>query len=387
VASPASPPGSLARGGSSGAAEARAAGVSVFSGHSAAITCCRFSPDGASVASASSDGTVRIWGAPADGSGGGDGGGGRRAATLYCGSALGALAWEHRASRLLLLATGSGAVRAWDTEAQRIVCQSAPPAAGTHPQPAAALAASPCGTAFALATAGGAALWSLRGFAPSAPLAGAAGDSRALSLAYNHNGRLLAAACADGWLRLYDTAAAGGRITASPPAAGGGGSGGGGGGSSGPIMSWLAGPPGDCAALQFGADGNSLLALAADGALSEWSLLLSERPPLRRCSALALQPPAEPPAPPRRYELALHAGGRAALACGGGAAAASLIVLRPGGSDFGPVLPLEAGHAAAATSVDWHPTRLAALSGSADATVRSVSTAAVAAAAAGSLDE
>jgi len=273
---------------------APAPGISTFSGHSSAITACRFSPDGASVASASADGTVRLWGCAADAGPGSAAA--ARSATLYCGAALGALAWEPRASRLLLLGAGGGGVRAWDAEAQRIVGQSAPLPPGAPAAPVLALAASPCGTAFALAAAGGAALWSLRSFAPLTQLEGAAGGSRALALAYNHNGKLLAAACADGAVRLYDS----------------------GGGARAALMSWEAGPAGGCAALQFGADGNSLLSLAADGSLTEWSLL-SGRAPLRRTSLLALQPQEAP----RRLELALHARGRAALACGDGGTGAS----------------------------------------------------------------
>lgn len=278
------------------AERAPAPGVSTFSGHSSAITACRFSPDGASVASASADGTVRLWGCAADAGPGSAAA--ARSATLYCGAALGALAWEPRASRLLLLGAGGGGggVRAWDAEAQRIVGQSAPPPLGAPPAPVLALAASPCGTAFALAAAGGAALWSLRSFAPLTHLEGAAGGARALALAYNHNGKLLAAACADGAVRLYDS----------------------GGGARAALMSWEAGPAGGCAALQFGADGNSLLSLAADGSLTEWSLL-SGRAPLRRTSLLALQPQEVP----RRLELALHSRGRAALACGDGGTGAS----------------------------------------------------------------
>ena len=361
--------------------------VHVFSGHASGITTCRFSPDGASVASASTDGTVRIWSAVTEGSSEGGSGPGSsggaagspagvasststgpaRAATLYCGSALGALAWEPRASRLLLLGTGQGGVRAWDAEAQRIVCQAPPREGGAHGGgPVLGLAASPDGTSFAMSTVDGLHFWSLRAFAPQGgALPAAAGGSRALSLAYNSTGRLLAAACADGVVRLYDCAGGGGRGAAPVGSPGG------------PAMSWQAGPGGACGALQFSGDGESVLSLGADGELCEWSLK-SQATPLRRVRMLSPAPALDTEAAGKasaaspRFELSLHSDGRRALACGDGGAAAYMVELPAGAGSFGEVSSLDTGHEGACTSVDWHPSVPAALSGSADCSVRTL---------------
>ena len=322
--------------------------VRVFSGHSSPVNLCRCAPDGGSVAAASSDGTVRIWSpdipqAPASG--------GRapisRAATLYCGSQLAAMAWEPRASRLLLLGTRSGLVRAWDTEAQRIVCQAA---AAASALPILALAASPTDGSFAVATSAGAALWALRGFAAACALAETGGTCAVRSVAYSRDGRLLAASCDDRMLRVFDVAARGSPSSRDASVA--------------PLGRWPAG--GGCA-LQFAADGSHVLALGEDGFLTAWALD-DERAWLWRTRALPDAEKADESF--GRPELAVHPGGAWALACGGGCAA-----VVPLGGEGGGCLDLAAGHAGAVHSVDWHPAGGWALSGGADGSVRLVSVA------------
>jgi len=320
---------------------------SAFSGHTSPITCCRYAPDGGSVASASSDGTVRIWtprassasAAPLQSAGRG------RSATLHCGAPVCALDWEPRLGRLVLLGTQQGGVRAWDAEAQRVVSQAGPLAdAAAHPIHA--LAASPCGTAFATATEAGVMLWSLRSFAPSAALPLPTASPPAVrALAYNHNGKLLAAACGDGCLRLYDTAARA------------------------QIMCWKAHHGAGAAALQFGAHQTTLMSLGCDGEVSEWGLRAGES--LRRahlgdllCCSGECEPLGEAPRP-RRFQLALQSEGRWALACSGRGCAALLDL---SASDF--AAQTLSDRQDDVTSVDWHPARSVALTGGADAQVR-----------------
>ena len=341
----------------------RLATCAAFAGHASAVTCARFSADGGCVASASVDGTVRLW----EHSHSGDG---ARSATLYCGGAVAALEWEPRSSKLLLLATAAGGLRAWNADSKRLVCD----AAGAPGAPRVrALRTSPADASFAVAAGAGLAVWSLRAFAPQSTVPLPDEALYAAALAYNHNGRLLAAGCGDGTVRLFDV------------------------GAGAQIMSWRAhsahAPP---CSLQFGPDQTSVFSLGADGVLVEWALH-AERSAVRRIDVSTFCGPAaggladdaaeeetavaaaaagcgggagardavRQQAQQQRHELSLQPSGRWALLTGAGCAAAA-VDLRAGGA----VRALH-GHAAAVTCVDWHPSAPAlCLTGSADATVR-----------------
>uniref|UniRef100_A0A3Q7JUH2 Uncharacterized protein n=1 Tax=Solanum lycopersicum TaxID=4081 RepID=A0A3Q7JUH2_SOLLC len=86
-----------------------------FLGHTSPISRCRFSATGDNVASASVDGTVRIWtydsSAPTS-----------RNATIYCGAEIMSLEWECKSDRLLLIGTADGGIKAWNVDAKRVVC-------------------------------------------------------------------------------------------------------------------------------------------------------------------------------------------------------------------------------------------------------------------------
>ncbi|EFJ19721.1 hypothetical protein SELMODRAFT_418935 [Selaginella moellendorffii] len=86
-----------------------------FSGHTSPITRCRFSPTGSNIASASVDGTVRIWTYDSSVST-------SRNATIYCGAEIMSLDWEHKSGRLLLLGTSEAGIKAWNVDAKRVVC-------------------------------------------------------------------------------------------------------------------------------------------------------------------------------------------------------------------------------------------------------------------------
>ncbi|KAK7831150.1 wd repeat-containing protein 91, partial [Quercus suber] len=86
-----------------------------FLGHTSPISRCRFSASGNNIASASIDGTVRIWtydsSTPAS-----------RYATIYCGAEIMSLDWECKSDRLLLIGTADGGIKAWNVDAKRAVC-------------------------------------------------------------------------------------------------------------------------------------------------------------------------------------------------------------------------------------------------------------------------
>ncbi|GFZ06412.1 hypothetical protein Acr_18g0005820 [Actinidia rufa] len=88
-----------------------------FLGHTSPISRCRFSASGNNIASASVDGTVRIWiydsSTPAS-----------RNATIYCGAEIMSLEWDCKSDRLLLIGTADGGIKTWNVDAKRVVCES-----------------------------------------------------------------------------------------------------------------------------------------------------------------------------------------------------------------------------------------------------------------------
>ncbi|KAI6672412.1 hypothetical protein NL676_000318 [Syzygium grande] len=86
-----------------------------FLGHTSPITQCRFSASGNNIASASVDGTVRIWTYDSSTSA-------SRNATIYCGAEIMSLDWECKSDRLLLIGTADGGIKAWNVDTKRVVC-------------------------------------------------------------------------------------------------------------------------------------------------------------------------------------------------------------------------------------------------------------------------
>ncbi|KAJ6760199.1 hypothetical protein OIU79_025132 [Salix purpurea] len=86
-----------------------------FLGHTSSISRCCFSASGNNIASASVDGTVRIWTYDSSTSA-------SRNATIYCGAEIMSLDWECKSDRLLLIGTADGGIKAWNVDAKRVVC-------------------------------------------------------------------------------------------------------------------------------------------------------------------------------------------------------------------------------------------------------------------------
>ncbi|KAK4767589.1 hypothetical protein SAY86_015339 [Trapa natans] len=86
-----------------------------FLGHTSPITQRCLSASGNNIASASVDGTVRIWTYDSSTSP-------SRNATIYCGADIMSLDWECKSYRLLLIGTAGSSIKAWNVDAKRAVC-------------------------------------------------------------------------------------------------------------------------------------------------------------------------------------------------------------------------------------------------------------------------
>nr|XP_023924939.1 WD repeat-containing protein 91 homolog [Quercus suber] len=311
-----------------------------FLGHTSPISRCRFSASGNNIASASIDGTVRIWtydsSTPAS-----------RNATIYCGAEIMSLDWECKSDRLLLIGTADGGIKAWNVDAKRVVCDLST----TEAFPSVLdLKCSPVEPIFVSAAAskgngssyndnlGFASLtvWNMKTWKAVTVLPLGKDPPAITSLCFNHNGKILAASATDGMIHMFDMAA-GLQITG-----------------------W---PAHDSAisSLLFGPDETSIFSLGSDGKIFEWSLqnqgqVLWSRNCSRFCDAESSKL--------CRHEMALDANGRRLLVTSGSVRAP---IYQVRGQRNGlRTLP----HTSAITTVDWHPTLPIFLTGSADNSVR-----------------
>ncbi|CAK9176943.1 unnamed protein product [Ilex paraguariensis] len=311
-----------------------------FLGHTSPISRCRFSASGDNIASASLDGTVRIWtydpSTPAS-----------RNATIYCGTEIMSLEWDCKSDRLLLIGTADGGIKAWNVDAKRVVCdlnttEAFPSVLDLKCSPVepifvSAAASRGHGTSytdklgFASLT-----VWNMRTWKAMTVLPLGKDPPAITSLNFNHNGKILAAAATDGMIHMFDMSA-GLQITGWPA-------------HDSAISSVL-----------FGPDETSIFSLGMDGKIYEWSLqnqgkVLWSRNCSRYCNpqnSLA-----------SRHEMALDPNGRRLLVTSS-SVRAPIYKVR-GHMNGMKTLP----HTAAITTVDWHPTLPIFLTGSADHSVR-----------------
>ncbi|XP_019178061.1 PREDICTED: WD repeat-containing protein 91 homolog isoform X1 [Ipomoea nil] len=320
--------------------EVRVGFQETFLGHTSPITRCRFSASGDNIASASVDGTVRIWTYEPSVSS-------SRNATIYCGAEIMSLEWDCKSDRLLLIGTADGGIKAWNVDAKRVVCDLNSTKAFPSVLDLKCSPVEPIFVSAAASTRPGSAyfdklgfasltVWNMRTWKPMTVLPLGEDPPAITSLCFNHNGKLLAAAATDGMIHMFDMSA-GLQITG-----------------------W---PAHDTAisSVLFGSDETSIFTLGADGKIFEWSLqnqgkVLWSRNCSRFCNLQS--------GSIYKQEMALDANGNRLLTTSNSLRAP---IYQVGGSMGGMrTLP----HTASITTVDWHPMLPIFLTGSADQSVR-----------------
>ncbi|XP_077991954.1 WD repeat-containing protein 91-like [Glandiceps talaboti] len=226
--------------------------------HHSSITQCRFSTSGTSVASADTDGVVKVWSySPCTST----------SATIMSKSPLLSLEWVTNVERWLLLGSSSSSVKLFDTEAKRTVYDI--PTDAMYPR-IVSLACNPGGSHFISSAtkanrsgsdAGGSEYLNLSIIMRSGKLW--YWDLKAMKVLrqlpldmntvcvnctqFNHNGHLLVTGGSDGFIRLYDMQ----RYEC--------------------LMSWKA-HSGEIYCVQFSPDENSVYSMGGDGKFINWSV-------------------------------------------------------------------------------------------------------------------
>ncbi|XP_031557069.1 WD repeat-containing protein 91-like [Actinia tenebrosa] len=204
-------------------------GQEEYKEHRSSIVHCRFSSSGRVIASADADGIVKVWSNHPDI---------KTCATIMSKSPLLSLEWASKAERILLLGTGNGKVRLYDTDNKKTICDVA--TESLYPR-IVSLSCSPTGAAFVCSAASNKRLGqstasqlrlnqgkSRQSEASSSTFSAHAysvgvlqcWDMRSMKFerqlpidptpvcinctAYNHNGTLLVTGGADGMIRLFD---------------------------------------------------------------------------------------------------------------------------------------------------------------------------------------
>ena len=342
----------------------------------------RFAPGGALAAGAGDDGAVRVWSVAArddvsdrsdDGEAfaRGDDKSSAVLASLHVGeNAVGALAWDVDAVKtnaregvggVLYVGTRDASVRVWDVDERAVVADAAGDESFPHCED---LRCSPCGRWIARSAAtrdpwakpslrsttktrrrsplGRVETWDARTLTcvSSLPLGSAAPCAH--ELAFDASGRTLAAAGADGEIRVFDVAA--GKL----------------------VCKWRAHPRGHAAtSVAFASDGGEtrVFGVGTDGVVAEWSLrAASARGPIRAVDVR------DACGVDTRTRLALDPRGRGAALTSAIANGAVAVFEGTRGAENGGRAVSLPGRGAAARCVDWHPTRSAVLAGCVDGT-------------------
>ncbi|XP_054812380.1 uncharacterized protein LOC129313373 isoform X5 [Prosopis cineraria] len=317
-----------------------------FLGHTSPISRCRFSASGNNIASASLDGTVRIWtydsSTPVS-----------RNATIYCGTEILSLDWECKSDRLLLIGTSDGCVKAWNVDAKRVVCDLN--TTETFPSIICGCSVldvkcSPVEPIFVSAAASGSVgsnnldnlgfasltVWNMKTWKAMTVLPLGEDPPAITSLCFNHNGKILAASAIDGMIHMFDMSC-GLQITGWPA------------------------HDSSISSILFGPDETSIFSLGSDGKIFEWSLQNQGQIMWSR-SCNRLRYPGD--LKYCRHEMALDGSGRRLLVTSGSVRAPIYEV--QGRQNGWRTL----AHAASVTTVDWHPSLPIFLTGSADNSVR-----------------
>lgn len=243
-------------------------GQDSYKEHHSAIVHCRFSSSGRMIGSADADGIVKVWTHHPDI---------QTCATVMSKSPLLALEWAPKPDRLLLLGTGNGKVRCYDTENKKTICDVS--TESQYPR-IVSLSCSPTGSAFVCSAAaskksGTSALrLSQSKFSEMSSMLGSSTtnssggvlqcwDMKAMKVerqlrlepvatcinctAFNHNGTLCISGGADGMIRLFDMR------------------------SFDCLNGWQA-HEGEVCSMQFSADETTVYSMGTDGKFFQWSV-------------------------------------------------------------------------------------------------------------------
>ncbi|KAI5091406.1 WD repeat-containing protein 91, partial [Silurus meridionalis] len=224
--------------------------------HHSSIMHCKVDSSGRKVASLDVDGVVKVWSFnPIL----------QTKATIMSKSPLLSLEWATKPDRLLLLGSGVGTVRLYDTEAKKNLYEMSMD--DSHPR-ILSLACSPSGTSFVCSAAAPAArsgsmsetvprlgqpisgqllLWDTKTVKQQLQFALEPGPVAVNCIAFNHNGNLLVTGAADGIIRLFDMQ----RYES--------------------VMSWKA-HDGEVYSVEFSYDENTVFSIGEDGKFIQWNI-------------------------------------------------------------------------------------------------------------------
>ncbi|XP_030624510.1 WD repeat-containing protein 91 [Chanos chanos] len=224
--------------------------------HHSSIMHCRVDSSGRRVASLDVDGVVKVWSFnPIM----------QTKATIMSKSPLLSLEWATKPDRLLLLGSGVGTVRLYDTDAKKNLCEMS--IDEVHPR-ILSLAYSPSGTSFVCSAAAHSApsgstteagsrvsppvsgqllLWDTKTVKQQLQFALEPGPVAINCTAFNHNGNLLVTGAADGMIRLFDMQ----RYESA--------------------MSWKA-HDGEVYSVEFSYDENTVFSIGEDGKFIQWNI-------------------------------------------------------------------------------------------------------------------